>query len=162
MNRGRRLPGRMRRLSQRPPQPKEEKHAAIATSNGEMTLVRTSNGINYLPNREGVHCSPYMLRLRFPNEVALYAGLSDLGADAGRSMPRRLPIELEQIKKPIAFGDRLLFALTRSLSLNIELLGMQCGVALDEDVLARELFEIVQPARIVRLEGLYGFRVHAE
>src|SRR5580658_274499 len=39
---------------------------------------------------------------------------------------------------------------------------MQCGVALDEDVLARELFEIVQPARIVRLENLNGFGVHAQ
>ena len=44
-----------------------------------MTWVRTSNGINYLPNREGVHCSPYMLRLLFPNEVALCVGLSDWG-----------------------------------------------------------------------------------
>src|SRR5262249_51890971 len=45
---------------------------------------------------------------------------------------------------------------------NVELLGMQRWIALDDDRLAGHLFDFVQPASVIRLERLHDLRMHAQ
>ena len=47
------------------------------------------------------------------------------------------------------------------LSLDVKLLGVQRGIALDENVFADEFLEFVEPGCVVLLEDLYGFRIDA-
>src|ERR1035438_4085738 len=46
--------------------------------------------------------------------------------------------------------------------LDIELLWVQRGIALDQNVLAGELFKIREPAGVICLENLDGFRVDTQ
>src|SRR5580698_1747412 len=67
-----------------------------------------------------------------------------------------------QKRRPERLLRPLMFEAGCALSLNVELLGMQRGIALDEDVLADQLFEFVEPGCVVLLEDFHGFRIHAE
>ena len=49
-----------------------------------------------------------------------------------------------------------------NLTLDVELLGMQRGIALDQHVLADEFLELCEPTPVVGLEDFDGFRVDAE
>jgi len=43
-----------------------------------------------------------------------------------------------------------------------ELLGVQCGIALDQNVLADQFLELCEPIPLLALRTLTGFRVDAE
>ena len=81
------------------------------------------------------------LRLRFGQEVAL-----------GTETP----------KAGKSFRPLMNVLRRERLSLDIELLRMQAGIALDEDVLTNQLLKFRDPTCIVRLEDFDCLRIDAE